>query len=218
MAIISLGKEKVMYIPSAFREDDLAVLYATIRAARLSNLVTATPSSLVATPLPLILETAEGRYGTLYGHLARANPQWKTSSPGEALAIFMGLDAYVSPSWYETKHQTAEVVPTWNYVTVHAYGRVEFFHDPDRVLDVVTRLTNLYEQRRAEPWAVGDAPESYIHTMLRGIVGLRMPITRLEGKRKMSQNRNAEDRAGVAAGLAASDSAADRAVAALIPR
>lgn len=206
-----------MYIPSAFRENDLEVLYATMRAAHLSNLVTFTPSGLVATPLPLILDTTEGPYGTLYGHLARANPQWRTPPAGDALAIFMGPDAYVSPSWYGTKRQTAEVVPTWNYVAVHAYGTVEFFHGADRLLDVVTRLTNLYEQPRAEPWAVTDAPEPYVQTMLRGIVGLRMPITRLDGKRKMSQNRNAEDRAGVAAVLASSDSAADRAVAALIP-
>jgi transcriptional regulator len=206
-----------VYIPSPFLENDQKVLHATIRAARLSNFVTFTPSGLVATPLPLILDTTEGPCGTLYGHLARANPQWRTPPAGDALAIFMGPDAYVSPSWYETKRQTAEVVPTWNYIAVHAYGTVEFFHGADRLLDVVTRLTDLYEQPRAEPWAATDAPEPYVQTMLRGIVGLRMPITRLDGKRKMSQNRNAEDRAGVAAGLAASDSAADRAVAALIP-
>ena len=206
-----------MYIPSAFRESDLETLYATMRAARLSNFVTFTPGGLVATPLPLILDASEGPYGTLYGHLARANPQWRTTLAGDALVIFMGLDAYVSPSWYETKRQTAAVVPTWNYVAVHAYGTVEFFHDADRLLNVVTRLTDLYEQPRAEPWAVTDAPEPFVQTMLRGIVGLRIAITRLEGKRKMSQNRNADDRAGVAAGLAASDAAADRAVAALIP-
>ena len=108
-------------------------------------------------------------------------------------------------------------MPTWNYVAVHAYGPAEFFDDADRLLDVVTRLTDLHERPRAEPWAVTDAPADFIRAQLRGIVGLRLPITRLEGKRKMSQNRGAADRAGVAAGLAASGHAADRAVAALIP-
>jgi transcriptional regulator len=109
------------------------------------------------------------------------------------------------------------VVPTWNYIAVHAYGPVEFFDDADRLHDLVTRLTDLHERPRAEPWAVGDAPTAFIAAQLNGIVGLRLPISRLEGKRKMSQNRNAADRAGVAAGLAKSPDPADRAVAALIP-
>jgi transcriptional regulator len=206
-----------MYVPPAFRDIDLASLHATMRAARLCNLVTATAEGLIATPLPLLLDDAAGTYGVLYGHVARANPQWKSAPIGDAMAIFMGPDAYVTPSWYVTKQETGMVVPTWNYVAVHAYGSVEFFEDADRLLDVVTRLTDFYEQPRADPWAVTDAPEQFIRAQLRGIVGLRMPITRLDGKRKMSQNRSAEDRAGVAAGLAASDRASDRAAAELIP-
>jgi transcriptional regulator len=189
-----------------------------MRTARLANFITATAEGLIATPLPMVLDEAEGSYGVLYGHLARANPQWKAAPTGDAMALFMGPDADVTPSWYATKRETGKVVPTWNYITVHACGPVEFFEDADRLLDIVTRLTNLHEGPRAEPWAVTDAPESFIQSQLRGIVGLRMPITRLEGKRKMSQNRSAEDRAGVAEGLAASDSAADRVVADLIPR
>ena len=206
-----------MYVPPAFREDDLAALHATMREARLANLVTATAEGLVATPLPLFLAPEEGPYGTLYGHLARANPQWKLPPAGDAMALFMGPDAYVSPAWYAAKQEHGKVVPTWNYVAVHAYGPVEFFDDADRLLEVVTRLTDLHERPRAEPWAVTDAPEAFIRAQLRGIVGLRLPIARLEGKRKMSQNRSAADRAGVAAGLAASDRASDRAAAALIP-
>ena len=206
-----------MYVPPAFREDGLAALHATMREARLANLVTATDESLVATPLPLFLAPEEGPYGTLYGHLARANPQWRLPPTGDAMALFMGPDAYVTPSWYAAKLEHGKVVPTWNYVAVHAYGPAEFFEDPDRLLEVVTRLTNLHEQSRAEPWAVTDAPASFIRAQLRGIVGLRLPITRIEGKRKMSQNRSAGDRAGVAAGLAASDRAFERAAAALIP-
>jgi transcriptional regulator len=153
----------------------------------------------------------------IYGHLAKPNPQWRVPPLGEGLAIFMGSDAYVTPAWYATKQETGKVVPTWNYVAVHAHGPVEFFHDVDRLLDAVTRLTNLHEGPRAVPWAVNDAPVDFIAAQLRGIVGVRMPITRLEGKRKMSQNRNEVDRAGVAAGLAASERTTDREVAALIP-
>jgi transcriptional regulator len=206
-----------MYIPPAFRDDDRASLHATIRAARLCSLVTATAEGLIATPLPLLLDESEGEHGVLYGHLARANPQWRSAPVGEAMAIFMGPDAYVTPSWYATKQATAKVVPTWNYVAVHAYGPVEFFDDADRLLDVVTRLTDLQEGALAEPWAVTDAPADFIRAQLRGIVGLRIPVTRIEGKRKMSQNRSAEDRAGVAAGLAGSARAMDRIVATLIP-
>jgi transcriptional regulator len=206
-----------MYVPAQFREDDLPALHQMMRASRLSNLVTATADGLIATPLPMIVAADEGSHGVLYGHVARANPQWKTAPVGEAMAIFMGPDAYVTPSWYATKRETGKVVPTWNYVGVHAYGPVEFFEDEDRLLDVVTRLTTLHESSRAVAWAVSDAPEPFVKAQLRGIVGLRLPITRLDGKRKLSQNRSAEDRAGVAAGLAGSDRASDQAVAALIP-
>lgn len=206
-----------MYVPPAFCEDDLPTLHAQMREVRLANFVTATDQGLIATPLPLLIAPEEGPYGTLYGHMARANAQWTKPPRGEAAALFTGANAYVSPSWYPSKQEHGKVVPTWNYIAVHAYGQPEFFEDADRLLDVVTRLTGLHEGPRAEPWAVSDAPADFIRSQLRGIVGLRMPITRLEGKRKMSQNRGAEDRAGVKAGLAASDRAGDREAAALIP-
>ncbi|RWB53936.1 FMN-binding negative transcriptional regulator [Mesorhizobium sp.] len=206
-----------MYIPPAFRDDDHESLKATIRAARLATLVTATAEGPLATPLPLFLDEDEGEHGVIYGHVAKANPHWRVPPLGDGLAIFMGPDAYVTPAWYQTKQETGKVVPTWNYVAVHAHGPVEFFEDADRLLDVVTRLTSLHEGGRASPWAVSDAPPDFIQAQLRGIVGLRMPIMRLEGKRKMSQNRNAADRAGVVSGLAASDRLSDRAVAPLIP-
>ncbi|HMR30801.1 MAG TPA: FMN-binding negative transcriptional regulator [Geminicoccaceae bacterium] len=205
-----------MYVPPAFREDDLAALHATMRDAGLANLVTATAEGLVATPLPLFLVPDEGPLGTLHGHLARANPQWRLPPAGDAMVLFTGPDAYVSPSWYASKRQHGKVVPTWNYIAVHAHGPVEFFDDADRLLEVVARLTGLHERSRSEPWAVSDAPEAFVRAQLKAIVGLRLPIARLEGKRKMSQNRSAEDRAGVAAGLAASGRASDRAVAALM--
>ncbi|MEI9412371.1 FMN-binding negative transcriptional regulator [Mesorhizobium salmacidum] len=206
-----------MYTPPAFRDDDKDSLMATIRAARLANLVTATADGPLATPLPLFLDETEGEHGVIHGHLARANPQWRVPAIGDGLAIFMGPDAYVTPAWYPTKQETGKVVPTWNYAAVHAYGPVEFFDDADRLLEVVTRLTNLHEGARAAPWAVSDAPPDFIQSQLRGIVGLRMPVIRLEGKRKMSQNRNAADRAGVATGLATSERPSDREVSSLIP-
>jgi len=180
--------------------------------------VTATADGPVATPMPFFLDESEGDRGVLYGHLAKANPHWRLPPIGEALAIFTGPDAYVTPSWYATKQETGKVVPTWNYLAVHAYGPVEFFHEPERLLEVVTRLTNKHEGSRAGPWAVSDAPADFIASQLRGIVGVRIPVSRFEGKRKMSQNRPELDRVGVAAGLAASESVRDREVASLIPR
>ncbi|TIS63382.1 MAG: FMN-binding negative transcriptional regulator [Mesorhizobium sp.] len=206
-----------MYIPPAFRDDDKESLRATIRAARLATLVTATAEGPLATPLPLLLDESEGEHGVIYGHVAKANPQWRAPVLGDGLAIFMGPDAYVTPAWYQAKQETGKVVPTWNYIAVHAYGPVEFFEDADRLLEVVTRLTNLHEGGRASPWSVSDAPPDFIQAQLKGIVGLRMPVTRLEGKRKMSQNRNAADRAGVVSGLSASDRLSDREVAPLVP-
>ncbi|MBR1272438.1 FMN-binding negative transcriptional regulator [Bradyrhizobium sp. AUGA SZCCT0222] len=206
-----------MYVPPAFKDDDVESIRATIRGARLATLVTATAEGPVATPLPFFLDETEGEHGTLYGHLARANPHWRLPPIGEALAIFTGPEAYVTPSWYATKQETGKVVPTWNYVAVHAYGPVEFFVEPERLLDAVTRLTNKQEGSRAKPWAVADAPADFIAAQLRGIVGVCIPVARFEGKRKMSQNRPEADRVGVAAGLAASDNPQDREVAPLIP-
>jgi transcriptional regulator len=206
-----------MYVPPAFRDDDIDSIRATICAARLASLVTATADGLIATPLPLFLDDSEGELGVIYGHVAKANPQWRSAPKGDALAIFMGPEAYVTPSWYTTKQETGKVVPTWNYVAVHAYGPVEFFEEAERLLDVVTRLTEMQEASRAQPWTVGDAPADFIASQLRGIVGLRIPVRKFEGKRKMSQNRPEADRVGVAAGLAASAEPRDREVAPLIP-
>lgn len=207
-----------MYVPPLFSIEDRAEIVQAIRAAPLANLVTGGPDGLIASPLPLLLDEREGEFGVLYGHLARANPHWQARTSGEAMAIFMGPNAYVSPSWYPSKAEHGRVVPTWNYVAVHAYGPVEFFDDPERLRDVVTRLTNHHERGREPAWQVADAPEPFIAAQLRAIVGVRLPIRRIDAKRKMSQNRNEQDRAGVAAGLAHSENPSDRAVAPLIPR
>ena len=207
-----------MYIPPAFRVDDIADVHRTMREARSATLVTATQEGLIGTPLPMLLNENEGPNGTLYAHVAKANPQWKLPPSVEAMAIFAGPDAYVSPSWYATKQETHKVVPTWNYIAVHAYGPVEFFDDAERLLDVITRLTDLHEKPRKDRWAVTDAPADFVKAQLRGIIGLRMPISRLDGKRKMSQNRSSADRAGVIKGLSESYRSEDHVVASLIPR
>jgi transcriptional regulator len=191
-----------VYVPSLFNEDRIDVLHDAIRGAGLATLVTLAKDGLIASHVPLLLDPEPAPYGTLVGHLARPNPQARGAT-GEALVIFQGPDAYITPSWYATKRETGKVVPTWNYVAIHAAGPIEFFDDADRLLDVVTRLTEKHEGARAAPWAVSDAPADFVQGMLRGIVGFAIPLTRLQGKWKMSQNRPAEDRAGVVAGLEA---------------
>jgi transcriptional regulator len=203
-----------VYIPPLFSEDRIDVLHDAIRRTGLATLVTLTAEGLIASHVPMLLDPDPAPYGTLIGHVARPNPQAR-GAIGEALAIFQGPEAYITPSWYATKRATGKVVPTWNYVAIHAYGTVEFFADRERLRDVVTRLTQREETPRAEPWAVTDAPADFIDGMLKGIVGFALPITRLEGKWKMSQNRPAEDRAGVVTGLQV-DGRED--VAGLIPR
>ena len=193
-----------MYIPPAFNEDRLDVLHDAIRRGGLATLVTMTAGGLVASHLPLLLDPAAGPNGTLVGHLARANPQVTQSDAAvQAMVVFHGTEGYISPSLYATKKETEKVVPTWNYIAIHAYGPLTFFDDADRLLDVVTRLTDQYEAPRAQPWAVSDAPADFVRGMLRAIVGVSIPIARLEGKVKMSQNRPKADHAGIIAGLEA---------------
>ena len=189
-----------VYVPPIFKEDRIDVLHDAMRRTRLATLVTMTPDGLIASHVPMLLDPEPAPYGTLVGHLARPNPQARGAS-GDALAIFLGPDAYISPSWYATKRATGKVVPTWNYVAIHAYGALECFDDRERLRDIVTRLTEREEAPRAEPWAVTDAPADFTEAMLNGIIGFALPISRLEGKWKMSQNRPAEDRAGVIEGL-----------------
>jgi transcriptional regulator len=191
-----------MYLPSHFAEPRLDLLHDVIRNSGLATLVTSGTGGLDASHIPLLLEPTPAPLGRLVGHVARANPQWQaTPAEGEALAIFLGPDAYVTPSWYATKRETGQVVPTWNYLAIHAHGRVRFFHDRERLLELVTRLTDRQEQRRAAPWKVSDAPAGYLETMLKKIVGVELTVERLEGKWKASQNRNQADRLGVAEGL-----------------
>jgi len=208
-----------MYLPSYFREDRVGVLHEAIRHAGLATLVTVSPDALDASHVPMLLDPEPTPFGTLVGHISRANDQWRSAAPDlQALAIFQGPDAFISPSWYETKQQTGKVVPTWNYVAIHAHGRVRFFDDPERLRALVTMLTETHERGRPTPWAVSDAPEEYIRSQIAGIVGFELPIARLYGKWKMSQNRSAKDRAGVANGLELEGGAAGAAIAAIMKK
>jgi len=167
---------------------------------------------------PLLLEPDEGEFGTLYGHFAKANPHWREQQDGcEALAVFSGPDAYISPSWYPTKAEHGKVVPTWNYIAVHARGPVRLIEDRKSLLQIVSRLSDQHEASRPQPWAVSDAPDDYLDAMLRAIVGFALPIRRLEGKWKLGQNRSPADQAGVRQGLAASLDPRDQALAARMP-
>lgn len=200
-----------MYLPASFRQEDLAELHLQMRQSRLATLVCQGADGLVASHLPLLLETGEGEYGTLYGHFAKANPQWRALADGaEALVVFNGPDAYVSPAWYAAKAEHGKVVPTWNYIAVHAYGQAEVFDDAERLLQLVGRLSDQHETGRPQPWALSDAPRDYIDAMLRAIVGFALPIRRIEGKWKLGQNRSQADQAGVREGLAGSADGRDR--------
>ena len=192
----------MLYNPPHFRQTDLAPLHAAIVAHGFATLVSNGPDGPVISHLPLLLEASTGPFGRLIGHVARANPHWTTADFSRpSVAIFHGPDAYVSPNWYPSKAETGKAVPTWNYSVIHATGTLKVFDDAQWLRDAVTQLTNRHEAGRAKPWAVEDAPEAFIAAQLRGIIGIELTLTSLEGKAKLSQNRSDADRAGVMDGL-----------------
>ena len=197
-----------MYVPAHFAADD-AVVRDLLTHHGAADLVTVTGDGLVATLLPFAFDPDDGPHGALLGHVARNNDQWKRPVRGEGLVIVRGPDSYVSPQWYASKAEHGRVVPTWNYVTAHVHGTVEWHDDPAWVEDVVRRLTAKHESALGgQAWAVDDAPRPFVEGQLRAIVGVRVAITRIEAKLKLSQNRPAADAAGVVAGLAARGDAA----------
>jgi transcriptional regulator len=203
-----------MYAPGGFAESRPDVLREAIGAARVGHMVSSGPDGLEATLLPLLWE-ADAAHGHLVGHVAKANGHWQHLSGCDALVIFTVTDSYVSPSFYPSKSVDGQVVPTWNYVIVHAHGTVRVHHDAAWKEALVRRLTDRHEAERDARWSVDDAPRTYLDTMLRGIVGVEMIIDRLEGKWKLSQNRSAEDVQGVIVGLSAG-SATDRRTAEMV--
>jgi len=205
-----------VYIPEHFSETDLATLQQAIEDAPLGTLVLVGPAGLTANHVPFQLDSGHGPYGTLRCHVARANDVWKYADGAEGLVIFEGASAYISPSLYESKREHGKVVPTYNYVAVHAHGRVVVHEDHKWLRALVGHLTHRFEARRSEPWKMGDAPQDYLEEMLTKIVGLEIEITRLEGKWKMSQNRSGADRRGVVDGLGQSEKETDREVAKIV--
>jgi transcriptional regulator len=207
-----------MYLPDHFRVEDVAEMHALMRARPFAALVSAGSAGLYASHLPTVLKD-DGPYGVIECHLARANPHCRDLGEGnEALMIFQGPEGYITPNWYPSKAEHGKVVPTWNYAVVHATGRPEVMKDKAWLLRHVSELTAQQEKTEAKPWALSDAPDSYIDVMLRGIVGFRFAITRLEGKWKMSQNREAKDRDGVVQGLSTRAAADDLEMAHIVAR
>jgi transcriptional regulator len=195
----------MLYIPPAFRESDTAILQDEIRRIGFGSVTTIGADGPLMSHLPVVLDTAIGPLGQLRCHVARANPQWRDSDLTKpALAVFMGPDTYVSPSWYPSKKEHGKAVPTWNYVAICARGRIETFDDRDALAAHVAELSERHEAAFPEPWQVNDAPHDYMERQLKGIVGFRFTIEALEGKMKLSQNRSEADRASVAAALSAS--------------
>jgi transcriptional regulator len=195
-----------MYLPKHFEQQDEAAMAQLLQLHPLATLAWQAGDGLSAEHLPLLWErgAGDGAHGTLRGHVARANPVWRAASGTAVLAVFQGPQAYITPSWYPSKAETAKVVPTWNYAVVHMHGRLRITEDAAWLRALVERLTDTHEAPRTQRWQVGDAPADYIEQMLRAIVGIEIPLASLVGKWKVSQNRSAADRAGVAAGLAAS--------------
>src|SRR5438093_1231706 len=201
-----------MYQPAhrKFEVEDPAALLTDLCAVVPATLLTHGPDGFRASIIPMLFDAGDGPNGTLRGHLARGNPQWREieasfeaggDGAGEAIAIFDGPDAYISPAWYEEKRLTGKVVPTWNYITVHAHGSLTLHPEPDWLIPHVRRLVERHESGRPDPWSIDDTPEGYVETQVRAIVGLELRITRLEAKSKLSQNRSEADIAGAIDGL-----------------
>ena len=191
-----------MYIPKHFDESRVEVMHGFMCSHPLATLVTLTASGIVANHIPMHISTAQMPYGVLQGHVARANPVWSDSLPDvEALVVFQGPDAYISPSWYATKQETGRVVPTWNYAVVHAYGSLRVIDDADWLRAQIEKLVTAQEASFSQSWQVSDAPAEYIDKLMGAIVGFEIVITRLSGKWKVSQNQPETNKEGVIRGL-----------------
>ena len=206
-----------MYVPKHFEQADLHALRWLVRTHPLGALVTLTHDGLEANHIPFLWHADPAPYGILQGHIARANPLWRNFLPEiQALVIFRGPALYISPAWYPSKTESAQVVPTWNYVVVHAHGPLRVMDDPDWMRAHLEEHTSRHESRRPDPWKVNDAPAAFIEKMMKAIVGLEIPIARLVGKWKLSQNRSVRDREGVVDGLTREGTEPARAMASMV--
>ena len=191
-----------MYQPKHFEEVDTKILHELIRSHPLGAWVIQSEAGLTANHIPFLIDPDRGEFGTLVGHVARANPAWQSFSKAHhSLIIFQGAESYITPSWYPSKHEHGKAVPTWNYVVVHAHGMPRAIKDRDWLLQHLSQLTDRHENHQRQPWKVTDAPQEFIEQLLSAIVGIEIPITALAGKWKVSQNRPEADRLGVVAGL-----------------
>jgi transcriptional regulator len=191
-----------MYIRQDHRLDDLGAKFSLIEEHALGAWVVQGEDGLVANHIPFLLDRTRGPHGTLVGHVARANPVWKSLAAGTpSLVMFQGPQSYITPNWYPGKAEHGKVVPTWDYAVVHAHGVARSIEDRDWMMDMLERLTNTQEASQPAPWRVGDAPADYIDKLLRAIVGIEIPIERLEGKLKASQDEAVRDRIGTVEGL-----------------
>ncbi|MCP5200392.1 MAG: FMN-binding negative transcriptional regulator [Gammaproteobacteria bacterium] len=191
-----------MYLPKHHEEDRIEVLHKLIRSNPLGTWVAVGDGELIANHIPFLVDPCRGEFGTLIGHVARANPVWKaTQSPIASVISFQGPQAYITPSWYPSKHEHGKAVPTWNYAVVHVHGQPEYREELDWLHEHIAELTNEHESNQALPWKVDDAPSDFIERLKGLIVGVEIPITRISGKWKTSQNRPEPDKLGVVAGL-----------------
>ncbi|AXF00930.1 FMN-binding negative transcriptional regulator [Paraburkholderia hospita] len=194
-----------MYIPAHFAETRKEVLHSRIVQHPFGTLITHGSSGLDANHIPFELAAEDGELGVLRAHVARANPVWQEVANGdEVLVVFHAGDAYISPNWYPSKHELHKQVPTWNYMVVHAHGRITILDDERYVRGVVGRLTRTHEASEPKPWKMGDAPKDYVDAMVKAIVGVQIEVTRLVGKSKLSQNKEARDIQGAAGALKSS--------------
>ncbi|MEM8802968.1 MAG: FMN-binding negative transcriptional regulator [Pseudomonadota bacterium] len=194
-----------MFQPPVFAEDRVDVMHDLMRAHPFATIVSQLNGELTADHVPLVLDTANGTYGTLQGHFAVGNPLFRNADgPIDVLTIFQGPQTYVTPSWYPSKQEHGKVVPTWNYVVVHARGTLEFNRDPAFLMNHLHALTDQHESHRETPWSVSDAPDEFVARQLRGLVGFEIALTDMQGKWKISQNRPPKDQSGVEQGLAQS--------------
>jgi transcriptional regulator len=208
-----------MYIPQHYEEADIAVLHALMRSHPLGAWVSESGGALVVNHIPFLVDSSRGEFGTLVGHVARANGIWHSfSKTVTSVVVFQGPQTYITPSWYPTKQAHGKAVPTWNYAVVHAHGIPAVIEDKEWLLEHVRQLSEVHESERPKPWAVSDAPPDFIQSLLNGIVGVEIPITRIEGKWKTSQNRSQADKLGIVAGLDEHNDDNSRKMSALVMR
>ena len=206
-----------MYVPKHHEESDLAILHCLIKSHPLATWVTQDDGELLVNHIPFLLDPTRGQFGTLVGHVARANPAWQSfSAEINSVLVFQGAESYITPSWYPSKHAHGKAVPTWDYAIVHAHGMPRAIDDHDWLLQHINDLTDEHERGQALPWKVSDAPQDYMDRMLGSIVGIEIPITKLVGKWKVSQNRPEADKLGIVAGLLGRGDAQSKQMASLV--